>query len=543
MKWQHNAAFSAVFGFGERFDALNQIGLERNIRVYETFTDQGGDAYLPVPFCITDGGFGVYFDTTQVIQITTEYGETNSCISAELPEDTVVHMIYGSPAEILDKYTQLTGRPVLPPEWAFGLWMSANRWNTQVLAEQQVEEAVKHGMKPSVIVLEAWSDEATFYRFDRTRWPEPAAMINRLHESDIRCILWQIPVLKKPDDGQFCPELNEDRAYAVKSGYVVRNPDSSPYLIPEGRWFGGSMVPDFTNPAACKWWFGKRQYLLDMGVDGFKTDGGEFLYDDGSCFYDGSTGAVMQNGYALAYTKAYASFIGKDRVLFSRAGFTGSQTTPLHWAGDQKSTWEELRHVLNAGLNAGLSGIPFWGFDIAGFAGKLPSKELYLRAFAMACYSPVMQWHSEPSGGQFSEIMPTDDYINDRSPWNIAERYGDSGVINFCRRFAEERERLKPYLLEEAKFCAATGRPLMAPLFFDAFRDKQAYAISDQYMLGRILMIAPVLHEGITQREVYFPAGEWRDYRTGMMVSDGTVNGGTWRTFNCDITQILVFCT
>ncbi|MCL2003447.1 MAG: glycoside hydrolase [Oscillospiraceae bacterium] len=536
MNWCYEAEFEAVYGFGERFDALNQIGLKREIQVYETFTNQGADTYLPVPFCLTDAGFGVYFDTKRVIRIATERNGKTSCFRADLPDGTEVHIFHGSPAKIMDDYTRRTGRPKLPPDWAFGLWMSANRWNTQDLIEQQVETAIKHGMKPAVVVVEAWSDEATFYRFDSERFPNPADMVRKLHEKGIRCLLWQIPVLKKLEAGQSCPEHDADCAYAVEQGYVVRNPGGSPYVIPAGRWFGGSMIPDFTNPAACDWWFGKRQYLLDMGFDGFKTDGGEFLYDDTPIFHDGSTGADMLNGYALAYTQAYTRFIGDGRILFSRAGFTGSQMTPLHWAGDQRSAWEELRHVLTAGLNAGLSGIPFWGFDIAGFAGEMPSAELYLRAFSMACFSPVMQWHSEPLGGQFAGVMASDDRINDRSPWNIAARYNDARIIDICRGYTEERQKLLPYLLEEAAFCVQTGRPLMAPIFFDAYTDRRAYSVENQYMLGRRIMVAPVLWEGMNEREVYFPAGEWRDYWTGEVFQ-----GGAARLVSCKLPQIPVF--
>ncbi|MCL2085267.1 MAG: glycoside hydrolase [Oscillospiraceae bacterium] len=528
--------FSAVYGFGERFDAFNQIGLERKIQVYEKFTEQGAHTYMPVPFCLTDAGFGVYIDTKQVIAISTRRGDKVSSLYAKLPDGADVHILHGAPEEIMDGFTRLTGRPKLPPDWAFGLWMSAHRWNTRELVERQTDMAIEHGMKPAVVVIEAWSDEATFYRFDSERFPDPAGMVRGLHEKGIKCVLWQIPVIKKLDEGQVCPEHDQDCAHAVEKGYAARNPDGTPYTIPEGRWFGGSMIPDFTNPAACDWWFGKRQYLLDMGVDGFKTDGGEFLYDGGPVFHDGSTGADMQNGYALAYTRAYARFIGEGRVLFSRAGFTGSQTAPLHWAGDQRSTWEELRHVLTAGLNAGLSGIAFWGFDIAGFAGRMPSVELYLRAFAMACFSPVMQWHSEPLGGQFAGLMASDDMVNDRSPWNIAARYSNPSVIEICRGYTDERQKLLPYLLEEAAFCAQTGRPLMAPIFFGAHTDKRAYSIEDQYMLGRRLMVAPALREGMTGREVYFPAGLWRDYWTGE-----EFQGGLTRTAACELPRIPVF--
>ncbi|MDR1547608.1 MAG: glycoside hydrolase [Hungatella sp.] len=507
-------AGQAIYGFGERFDALDQTGLVRENHVYETFTNQGACTYLPVPFAITDSGMGMYVDSMEKFSVSTE--KTSGGIAVTLSEGYGLRIFSGKPLDILEEFVKLTGLPKMPPDWAFGLWMSANRWNSQELVEEQVEEAIRQGMKPSVVVLEAWSDEATFYRFDKGRFPDPRGMIEHLHKQGIRIVLWQIPVLKKLNQGNTCPEHEADCAEAVANGFVVKNADGSPYLIPEGRWFGGAMIPDFTNPAACDWWFGKRRYLLDIGVDGFKTDGGEFIYEDSVRFFNGKTGASMRNGYAVGYTKAYTDFAGSDRVLFSRAGYTGSQMTPIHWAGDQQSTWEELRHVLTAGLNAGVSGLPFWSFDIAGFAGELPSAELYLRSFALACFCPVIQWHSEPPGGQFADILAVqEELVNDRSPWNIAKIAKMPEVTQHCRRLCEEREKLLPYILKEAEISARTGRPMMAALMVDWSEDKQACAIDDEYMFGSELLAAPVLERGAVGREVYLPAGKWKDYWTG----------------------------
>ncbi|MDR1640879.1 MAG: glycoside hydrolase, partial [Clostridiales bacterium] len=388
---------NGLWGFGERFDKVNQIGLSRENHVYEVFTNQGANAYIPVPFCFTDAGEGLFVAASERFEFRSE--KTDHGIRLEIPGGLEIKRFHGTPSEMLDQFGKCVKHPKLPPAWAFGLWISANRWNTQAIALEQAELSIRHGMKPSVIVLEAWSDETTFYRFDEKRFPDPAGMIKRLHDMGIRVILWQVPVFKKLEPGVSDPVHAADCSEAISLGLVALNPDKTPYVIPEGRWFEGSMIPDFSNPETKKWWFGKRQHLLDMGVDGFKTDGGEFVYGNDVLFHDGRTGREMQNAYPLEYTRAYNEFIGSDRVLFSRAGYAGSSQTPMHWAGDQQSTWAELRHVLTAGLNAGLSGLPFWTFDIGGFAGELPSAELYLRAFALACFSPVVQWHSEPLGG------------------------------------------------------------------------------------------------------------------------------------------------
>lgn len=269
------------------------------------------------------------------------------------------------------------------------------------------------------------------------------------------------------------------------------------------------MIPDYTNPETVQTWFAKRQYLLDMGVDGFKTDGGEFIYRPDVRFMDGSDGKSGKNRYARDYTCAYRDFIGSQRVLFSRAGFSGQHTVPMHWGGDQQSQNAELRSQLHAGLSAAASGILFWGFDIAGFAGPLPTLDLYRRAIQMACFCPIMQWHSEPDGGQFKELMPGGEGNNERSPWNLAAAYNAPEFVDEMRFWHKLRERLRPYLWETAQACVAGNMPMMRPLSFLWPEDEAALACEDEYMLGDALLAAPLLEENAESRQVYLPEGEW----------------------------------
>ena len=128
------------------------------------------------------------------------------------------------------------------------------------------------------MVLEAWSDERTFYLWnDAEHWSDPKKTINRIIDAGLHPVLWQIPVIKQEHDGEPGAQLLQDEQEAIEKKYCIFKEDGTPYRIPEGVWFSGSLLPDFTNPETVEWWFGKRQYLLDMGVEGFKTDGGEFL--------------------------------------------------------------------------------------------------------------------------------------------------------------------------------------------------------------------------------------------------------------------------
>lgn len=281
------------------------------------------------------------------------------------------------------------------------------------------------------------------------------------------------------------------------------------------------MVPDFTNPAARASWFGKRQYLLDMGVDGFKTDGGEFIHSTDVRFCDGSTGQQGVNRYPRDYTESYRDFIGSERVLFSRAGFSGQHTVPCHWGGDQQSQNRELASVLKAGLSAAASGILFWGFDIAGFAGPLPTLDLYRRATQMACFCPIMQWHSEPDGGQFRELMPGAEGNNERSPWNMAQVYDAPEFLDEIRYWHKLHERLRPYLWRTAQICVKESKPIMRPLVYEWPEDANVLCCQDEYLLGDDLLIAPLLKENVHSRRVYLPSGTWTNFFSGEVYEGG----------------------
>jgi alpha-glucosidase (family GH31 glycosyl hydrolase) len=242
-------------------------------------------------------------------------------------------------------------------------------------------------------------------------------------------------------------------------------------------------------------------------VDGFKTDGGEHLWGDDLRFGDGRRGAEISNLFPNLYQTTYAELAGPSRVLFSRAGFTGTQTVSCHWAGDENSTFEAFRHSIIAGLTAGVSGIAFWGWDVAGFSGEIPSAELYLRAAAMAAFCPIMQYHSE-----FNEHRKPN---RDRTPWNIQECTGDADVIPIFRFYANLRMNLLPYIWSEAIKASRSGLPLMRALPLEFPDDAKVFQFPYQYLFGESLLVAPVAWEGRSSVEVYLPRGRWYDFWSG----------------------------
>lgn len=549
-------AGEALVGFGERFDAVNQVGRALDTVVYEQYKNHGNRSYLPVPYfcssrpygCLVEGTGRAHYDLGRATP------DRWRCLAfADRESRVAIAWLGGAPLDNLRTLTALTGRPVAPPpDWVFGPWMSSNEWNTQGRVEQEVARTQELDIPATALVIEAWSDETTFYTWNGAQytprpggqaprledftfpadgpWSDPKGMADRLHAAGIRLVLWQIPALKALDGPH--AQHDADVHYAQEHGYVVRRRDGSPYRNP-AFWFRNALIPDFTQPEAADWWLSKRAYLLEqMGVDGFKTDGGEHLQGEDVCAADGRGGSELANAYPNLYVGAYHRFAQQlrdgDAVTFSRAGYTGAGAFPVHWAGDENSTWEAFRRSLHAGLSAALSGVLFWGWDIAGFSEALPSAELYLRATAMAAFCPIMQYHSEyRAPGEPSK---------DRTPWHIQARSGDERVVPVYRAFAQLRMKLIPYLHREAAYCVANGEPLLRPLLLDSPDDPVAWQIADQYRLGRDLLVAPVVEEGATTRRLYLPAGKWRDFW-----ADAQYEGSQWLEVPAPLERIPVF--
>ncbi len=550
--------YRAVFGFGEKFDSVNQKGKLVRARVREKCFYQGEYTYCSMPFFLTPDGFGMYVDTYVEVdfdfrkegELTITFGDGSK------GEDAGIWYFEGTPKEILAQFRTLVGLPRLFPKWALGAWMSANRWHTQAEVEEQRELTKKWNFPHNVLVIEPWSDLTTHYLFngcsippkegDRAPalsemhfsepWPDPRNLIDGLHADGIRVLLWIVPIYAQ----DACMETRcnvaqciSDNEYVKEHGECVMNADGTPYTIPH-TWCVGSMVPDYTDPVATEHWFNRFRYLKDLGVDGFKTDGGEFIHDQTVTFRDGTTGLEGQNRYAELYTEAFAKFVGDEGIIFSRAGGQKSPAFSAIWAGDQESTWQEFGSVIKAGLSAGFSGIGMWGFDIAGFSGYLPSRELYLRAVQTAAFAPIMQWHSDPVSNNRCDFTGAWK-INDRSPWNLAAYHKDEALLDLLREQFFLHYNLMPYFYDLMREGNKTGVPILRHLALEFPEDDATYGMEDEFMVGNALLVAPVLRDYVATRKVYLPRGKWYDFYTGAFY------GGGWHEIRLDEHHLPVF--
>lgn len=542
------------YGFGERYDGIAKRGNIVDTYVYNQYQNQGNKTYLAVPFFYSTRGYGLFLNTTCYSQFDmastqpdryTFRAETNGTLDTTMD----YYLFAGTPTEVLDSYTDISGKAQAMPKWAFGLWMSANEWDRQSEVTEVVNKANTYKIPANVVVLEQWSDENTFYIFNDStyhaksgdkalrysdftfsdKWPDPKAMTNMIHDNGMKLLLWQVPVLKHT--AYNWEQKDNDEAYMIAQGYAVGDGKGGQYRTPTGTWFGDSLLLDFTNPDAVNWWMSKRAYLFDdVGIDGFKTDGGEMVWGRNTSFSDGRSGAEMRNEYPNTYIKAYHDFAKAKTgtgMTFSRAGTAGVQSTGAIWAGDQTSNFAAFKDALSAGLSAGISGIPFWGWDLAGFTGEFPTAELYKRSTMMAAFAPIMQFHSEKANPAPSE---------ERSPWNVQERTGDNSIIDHFCYYANTRMNILPYIYSEAQKCSDDGTPLMRAMIIDFPEDSNVQSLDEQYMFGRNILVAPIVNEGQTIKQVYLPDGEWIDFFHNALTA-----GGNTKEYYCDTNSIPVY--
>jgi len=541
-----------VVGFGERFDAVDQRGRRLDAVVFEQYKSQGrhGRTYLPMPFAHVIGGDGWGFHVRTSRRTWFDVGVTRpdllvveAALAGRDREALDVGLFDGGPVDVLRAFGDEVGRAEELPDWVFRLWASGNEWNTQDIVLDRMDRHRDLDIPVGTVVIEAWSDEQgiTIFRdaqytvdpdgqahgasdFSYPKdgaWPDPKGLIDELHGRGIRVVLWQIPLQKTRHDlGPDVPEDSQvlvDGRAMVERGHAVLEADGSPYHN-RGWWFPQALMADLSTESGRQWWTAKRRYLVtDLGVDGFKTDGGEHAWGHDLRYGDGRRGDEGNNLYPVHYARAFGDLLrseDKAPVTFSRAGFTGSQAHGLFWAGDEDSTWEAFAASVTAGITAASCGIVYWGWDLAGFSGPVPDPELYLRATAAATFMPVMQYHSEFNHHQ----RP----LRDRTPWFVAETHAAPHVVEVFRRYAHLRARLVPYLAQQAHRTIATDRPLMRGLFFDWPEDEEVWRWPAQFLLGDDLLVHPVTRPNASSWSTYLPEGSWVDAWSGERHTGGS---------------------
>jgi alpha-glucosidase (family GH31 glycosyl hydrolase) len=522
--------------------SLDRRGETVEMRVTPTFS-------IYAPFYQSSRGYGLAVDGTtfglfdlaasdpRTVSFRFETGTTSE--SRRL----VVHLFVGPEhATILDEYTSLVGRPIVPPDWAFLHW----RWRDTLTAGATAVldgTPVNADVADDVTMYDALGIPPGVYHFDRpvlvgnygfgrwewdeTRLPNPAAMLQSLRDRGYRLMIWSALWMCGSGAG-------DDGLEAQALGFIAPGPVGAPNCADLG---GTSFIMDPTSVAAQAWWRDKvAAFLAANGIRGIKLDRGEehIPSEATDVWADGRTGREVRNAYPTLQAKIHydaleSAWPDGDFVLFSRPAYTGTARYAVFWGGDipgselfgsGPGTDLGLRSAIISQQRAAFLGVPIWGSDTGGYY-EFKDREVFARWLEFSAFSGIME-----IGGKGA-----------RAPWNMptAPAY-DQEMIDIYRRYTQLRVTLQPYIVAAAAG-AATGMPIVRPMPFLDRKDRMLGDLWDQYMFGPDLMVAPVWRIGERSRSVYFPKGTWRSYWDASQVWHGP------RTVTLDVPldTILVF--
>ena len=475
-----------IYGCGESFTSLNKVGQKVQLFVTDPQGPETDGQYKPVPFFFSNRGYGVFMHTSA--PVTCDFGA--SYIGADKlfmgDERMDFFIFFGDPKDILNEYTDITGKSPMLPLWTFGTWMSRISYFSQKEGMDIAANLRSHKIPADVIHFDTgWFgvDWQCDYKFARDRFPNPVGMLNSLRKDGFHVCLWQLPY--------FTPKNRYFKEIIDNNMEVKNSAGGMPYE---------DAVLDFSNPATVKWYQDKIGGLIKQGVSVIKCDFGEAAPCNG-LYYSGKTGFYEHNLYPLRYNKALWEAVKQysgDGVIWARSAWAGSQRYPLHWGGDAATVNTGMLGDLRGGISFGLSGFSFWSHDMGGFVTASP-EDIYRRWLPFGFLSSHTRAHGAPP----------------KEPWLISESFTDA-----FRDCAEMKYKLMPYVYAQAKDCTERGLPMVRALLVEFPDDPGAWLVEDEYMFGSQILVAPLLESG-NARTCYLPRGKWIDYQSGQVYDSG----------------------
>ena len=522
-------------GFGERFNRTDQRGVDvyswaeegglgdgegTEEGLFNPFPNGEAMSYYPVPFFLSTEGYGFWLDTNHRSEFNLATSRDDSWRAWHLGSEMAFEIYLPVPQDerpwpyhIIDRFTEATGRPMLPPAWSFG---PRRRISRSYLVDDVPEI---QAMRDEDLAITAVDDSMHFYpaghhvgrESDLADWVKAANALGYKVNGYYNSFVDQDP------DGP----LHEHAAEGVSRGYFLKLRDGS---YP-GLWIltGGSVLDlylvDFTSEAATRWYQDSFAWATELGYSGWMYDFGEYVPPD-AIAADGTTGEELHNLYPVLYAKAAhdaleSGPLAGDWLAFMRSGYTGSSAyTPMVWTGDPAASFEEsdgLPSMVPASLNLGVSGVPHSGGDIGGFhcvadGAEAADEELLTRWIQQGAASSNMQDQNACVGG---------DGAAKASIWSAP------AARQAWKTYARLHTRLFPYLYTLAHEATATGAPTMRHVFLEHPDRVDLRAVDDAYYLGPALYVAPVLRRGDRQKVVQLPAGPYLDWHDHSLVDGG----------------------
>jgi alpha-glucosidase (family GH31 glycosyl hydrolase) len=474
-----------IYGFGEKYDRFNQNGNVLTLWGVDAWNGNTvglrNESYKPIPVFHSSKGYMVFLNSSY--RLRADIGKTRPDEYRLTQQGPIFDDYFwiGSPEAALTSYAALTGKPLLPPKWAFEPWIgrTGRGWN---------DGPLHNGVAEEIQVIKQFEEldipHSSIYA--EGSGADSKALNTFVAAQGMHVLSWYYPAIGEDTQARLLPETERD-----KLPFLNAPPDGSDEAI---------NYVDFSNPKALelsrRWW----KPRLDLGVAGSMVDFGDRT-PEGAVFFDGRKGDEMHNFYSYDYQRTYhdafAERRGDDFILFGRAAAPGTQRWAAQFAGDHRANFVGLKAVLTGALNLCACGFSTWGSDLGGFLGW-PDPAVYMRWTQFASFSPLMRSHGRTP----------------REPWE----FGDAAVANY-KVYAWVRENLLDYIYQAAQIAHETGIPIMRSMAV-AYPDKPSLAtVADEYLFGPDLLVAPIINE-TNSRTISFPRGKWLSLWDGTAAND-----------------------
>jgi alpha-glucosidase len=484
--------------------------------------DRGTDPiYKSIPFTIASGGpggaYGLFLDNSW--RSSFDFGHRDENLLAISADNGPVdyYLIAGpTVADVVRRYTDLTGRAPLPPRWALGFQQSRYSYMTDAELRDVAARLRSNRIPTDVLWLDIdYQDRNRPFTVNKKAFPNLRGLATDMRRQGFQLVtITDLHVAHAPDEGYAAFDSG------MAGDHFLKKPDGSLYVAPV--WPGASVFPDFTREASREWWGGLYKDFVDDGIAGFWNDMNEpaifetptktmpldtaHRFDANGFAPRTASHAEAHNIYGMENSRGTYEGLLKLRpnvrpFVMTRATFAGGQRYAVTWTGDNNATWDHLKLMVHQLLNLGLSGHSWAGADIGGFTGG-PSPELLTRWHQIGAFTPVFRNHSAKSTPRVE-------------PWLDGSEH-----LAIRRRYIEERYRLLPYFYAVAEQTARTGDPVMRPVFYDYPElTKAPCDHSMAFTVGRDLLIAPSPKPESTHvYDACMPGPGWFDYWTGLEV-------------------------
>jgi len=477
-----------------------------------------------VPFAISSLGYGFLWNIPAVG--TCNFGMNyTEWIAKSTKEMDYWITVADTPKAIMDNYTKATGHSPVFPEELMGLWQCKLRYRTQEEVLEVAHAYEKAGIKIDQIVIDFfhWTVQGD-WKFDKTYWPDPKAMVDELHSMGIRVIVSVWPSVDRRSEN-FYPMMEK--------GLLIKTERGAQQTY---DYQGDCVEIDPFNPETRKyvWEVCKRNYA-DLGFDAFWLDNSEpdyGIYDFENYRYFAGPALEVTNIYPQMYSRVFYDEMvktGKPVVNLMRCAWAGSQKYGnVIWSGDVPSTFQAFAEQIQCGLNMGLSGIAWWTTDIGGFmtddVADPNFRQLLIRWYQFAVYSAVLRMHGDRGPYNIPALDDRDwggGYLHTGQP-NELWSYGEENYA-IMKKYYDIRISMHDYIKSLYDEASTNGSPLIRTMFYEFPEDAKCWEIEDQYMFGAKYLVAPILNLNQFKRDVYLPAGKWKLTSTGEVFEGGQI--------------------